>query len=93
MPLNHMSVEPFAQLHCSFKIYKTIFSHFVSRRSELSSKRASEGLSPELFDQTLFEWAYPQVARWCRDTGRPYPGLSEEGELLEELPRTVKLRC
>ena len=32
-----------------------------------------EGLSPELFDQTLFEWAYPQVARWCRDprTGPP----------------------
>jgi len=52
-----------------------------------------EGLSPELFEQTLFEWAYPQVARWCRDTGRPYLGLSPEGELLEELPRTVKLRC
>ena len=52
-----------------------------------------EGLSPELFEQTLFEWAYPQVARWCRDTGRPYLNLSPEGELLEELPRTVKLRC
>ncbi len=47
----------------------------------------------ELFEQTLFEWAYPQVARWCRDTGRPYLSLSPEGELLEELPRTVKLRC
>ena len=52
-----------------------------------------EGLTPELFQQTLFEWAYPQVACWCRDTGRPYPGLSAEGEFLEELPRTVKLRC
>ena len=40
----------------------------------------------------LTQWA-EEVARWCRDTGRPYPGLSEEGELLEELPRTVKLRC
>ena len=52
-----------------------------------------EGLSPDVFQQTLFEWAYPQVARWCRDIGRPYPGLSEQGEFLEELPRTVKLRC
>ena len=34
-----------------------------------------------------------QVARWCRETGRPYLNLSPEGELLEELPRTVKLRC
>ena len=54
---------------------------------------AGEGLSPELFERTLFEWAYPQVARWCRDSGRPYLSLSPEGELLEELPRTVKLRC
>jgi len=53
---------------------------------------AGEGLAPELYGRTLFEWAYPQVARWCRDTGRPYPALNEAGELLEDLPRTVKLR-
>ena len=52
-----------------------------------------EGLTPEHYQKLLFEWSYPDVARWCRDTERPYPGLSEEGELLEELPRTVKLRC
>ena len=52
-----------------------------------------EGLEPELYQRTLFEWAYPQVARWCNDTGRSYPALSDTGELLEELPRTVKLRC
>ena len=39
------------------------------------------------------EWSYPEVARWCREQERPYPALSEEGELMEELPRTVKLRC
>ena len=52
-----------------------------------------EGLKPEHYQQLLFEWSYPEVARWCRDQERPYPALSEEGELMEELPRTVKLRC
>ena len=52
-----------------------------------------EGLKPEQYQQMLFEWSYPEVARWCREQERPYPALSEEGELMEELPRTVKLRC
>ena len=42
--------------------------------------------------QLLFEWAYPQVADWCRRQGRPYPPLTEEGEIAEQLPRTLKLR-
>ena len=52
-----------------------------------------EGLTPEQYRQLLFEWSYPDVARWCREVNRPYPALNDEGELLEELPRTVKLRC
>ena len=40
----------------------------------------------------LFEWAYPQVADWCRRQGRPYPPLTEEGEIAEQLPRTLELR-
>jgi len=52
-----------------------------------------EGLKPEQYQQLLFEWSYPDVARWCREQERPYPALNDEGELMEELPRTVKLRC
>jgi tRNA (guanosine-2'-O-)-methyltransferase len=33
------------------------------------------------------------VARWCQRTGRDYPALDDEGNLLEELPRDVRLRC
>jgi tRNA (guanosine-2'-O-)-methyltransferase len=46
----------------------------------------------ESYHELLFEWAYPQVADWCRRQGRSYPPLSEEGEITEELPRTLKLR-
>ena len=52
-----------------------------------------EGLKPEHYQQLLFEWSYPEVAHWCREQKRPYPALSDEGELMEDLPRTVKLRC
>ena len=41
-----------------------------------------EGLTPEQYRQLLFEWSYPDVARWCREVNRPYPALNDEGELL-----------
>jgi tRNA (guanosine-2'-O-)-methyltransferase len=52
-----------------------------------------EGIPAERYGDLLFEWAYPQVASWCREQGRPYPALSEQGEILEDLPRTSRLRC
>lgn len=35
------------------------------------------------FERTLFEWAYPGIARRCRELGRPYAPLGEDGTLLE----------
>jgi tRNA (guanosine-2'-O-)-methyltransferase len=50
-------------------------------------------LTAEHYQRLLVEWSYPEVAAWCREQNRPYPDLNEQGELMEELPRTVKLRC
>jgi len=47
---------------------------------------------PEAYDRILFRWAYPQVADWCERQGLPYPALTAEGEIAEDLPRTLKLR-
>ena len=52
-----------------------------------------QGVDPERYGQMLFEWAYPQVAAWCRREGRPYPPLDEEGAIIAELPRHLRLRC
>lgn len=35
------------------------------------------------FERTLFEWAYPDIARRCRELGRPYAPLGDDGTLLE----------
>ena len=80
-------------LNVSVAAATLLFEALRQRQAAGLIPTAGEGLGPELYKTTLLEWAYPQVARWCRDIGRPYPELNDEGELLEELPRTVKLRC
>ena len=51
-----------------------------------------EGLTSEKYQQIIFEWAYPDVAAWCKAKGRKYPPLNDKGEILEDLPRTRRLR-
>jgi tRNA (guanosine-2'-O-)-methyltransferase len=36
-------------------------------------------LTPEDYERTLFEWAYPEIAARCRELGRPYPALRPDG--------------
>jgi len=38
-------------------------------------------LEPELYRRTLFEWAWPHIARRYRDRGEPYPELDAGGDL------------
>lgn len=40
-------------------------------------------LDEDTFTTTLFEWAYPDLARRCRERGLPYPPLSADGDLAE----------
>jgi len=65
------------------------------RQRELAGMAPSrgEGLTPERYRVVLFEWAYPEVAAWCREQGRAYPPLSKDGDIEEELPRQLRLRC
>jgi len=39
-------------------------------------------LSPEAFEQRLFEWAYPTIARSRRERGLPYPSLDDDGNIV-----------
>ena len=80
-------------LNVSVAAATLLFEAVRQRRAAGTLPSHGEGLSQELYTQRLFEWAYPQVADWCRREGRPYPALSEDGEILEQLPRTLKLRC
>jgi tRNA (guanosine-2'-O-)-methyltransferase len=60
---------------------------------EAERQRAAAGLydrsrlAPEVFARTLFEWAYPTLAAFCRKKRAPYPRLGPDGEILDVLPR------
>ncbi len=54
--------------------------------------KEGEGLSKDKYEQTLFEWSYPEVANWCKEKGRQYPNLNSKGEIIEDLPRSIKVK-
>ena len=54
---------------------------------------SGEGLSKEIYKEKIFEWAYPEVAKWCQSEGKKYPELNEKGEIIDQMPRTKRMRC
>ena len=80
-------------LNVSVATATLLFEALRQREAAGLTPTQGEGLKPDHYRKLLFEWSYPQVAAWCEREGRPYPALNDVGELLEELPRTVKLRC
>ena len=71
----------------------SVFEALRQREAAGLAPSDGEGIPAEDYDNLLFEWAYPEVAAWCREQERPYPTLTEDGEIQEELPRNAKLRC
>lgn len=80
-------------LNVSVATATLLFEALRQRQVAGLAPQNGEGIPDGDYDTLLFEWCYPEVAAWCRDQGRPYPPLGDEGEILEELPRTAKLRC
>ena len=58
--------------------------------SEAERQRRSAGryerrsLADDEFERTLFEWAHPRIAKFCRDKNKPYPAIDEDGFIIEE---------
>lgn len=80
-------------LNVSVATATLLFEALRQRQAAGLAPKQGEGMTAERHRQRLFEWAYPEVAAWCRQQGRPYPALDEQGAILEELPRTLRLRC
>ena len=79
-------------LNVSVATATLLFEALRQREAAGLAPSDGEGIPAENYDNLLFEWAYPDVATWCHEQGRPYPRLSDEGVIEEELPRTAKLR-
>ena len=70
-----------------------LFEALRQRQEVQIVPKAGEGLPKELYEQIIFEWSYPQVAAWCKREGKRYPKLNQNGEIIDSIPRTIKLRC
>lgn len=55
----------------------------AQRQRSLAGLYRASRLPTELFGSRLFEWAYPRLARRCREAGVPYPPVGESGDLIE----------
>ncbi len=54
----------------------------MQRQREQAGLYSHSHLEPAERDRLLFEWAYPEIARYCRRKGQPYPPLDEDGNLV-----------
>lgn len=80
-------------LNVSVAAATLLFEALRQRRRAGLVPDGGEGVPAARYSDLLVEWAYPEVAAWCRQQGRPYPLLDAEGAILESLPRTLRLRC
>jgi tRNA (guanosine-2'-O-)-methyltransferase len=54
----------------------------AERQRAAAGLYAASRLTADERARTLFEWSYPEIAERCRELGRPYPGLTEDGMLV-----------
>jgi tRNA (guanosine-2'-O-)-methyltransferase len=51
---------------------------------------AKSRLERSVYERTLFEWAHPMVASYCRRCSLDYPKLDEDGDIVGPLPRAKR---
>jgi len=79
-------------LNVSVAASTLLFEAIRQRQSANIIPESGEGMSKETYQKKIFEWAYPEVASWCQSKGKKYPELNENGQIIEDLPRTEKMK-
>ena len=79
-------------LNVSVAASTLLFEAIRQRQAANLIPESGEGMSTEIYNNKLFEWAYPEVANWYKKEGKKYPELSEKGEIIDEIPRTERMR-
>ena len=79
-------------LNVSVAASALLFEAIRQRQAANIIPESGEGMSEETYKKKIFEWAYPEVANWCKSEGKQYPELNEKGEIIDDLPRTKKMR-
>lgn len=54
----------------------------AQRQRQLSGLYDTVRLPAEKYNKTLFRWGYPELARYCDERSLDYPGIDDNGQLL-----------
>ncbi len=54
----------------------------AQRQRDLAGLYNESRMDSELYEKTLFEWAQPQIAQFCKDRRLAYPELTEDGDIV-----------
>lgn len=81
----HVEIPMLGMVHSLNVSVATALLLFEAARQRRSAGMYEESrLSPEDFERRLFEWAYPSIASTRRREGRPYPDLSDDGQIVPD---------
>ena len=79
-------------LNVSVAASALLFEAIRQRKVANLIPESGEGMSKDTYKKKIFEWAYPEVAKWCKSESKEYPELNEKGEIIDKLPRTERMR-
>ena len=79
-------------LNVSVAASTLLFEALRQRHSANILPEAGEGMKQEIYKEKIFEWAYPEVAKWCKSEGKKYPQLNAKGEIIDHIPRSLKMK-
>lgn len=81
----HVTIPMMGMVHSLNVSVATALLLFEARRQrEAAGMYDASRLDPDDFERRLFEWSWPTLAASRRRAGRPYPKLTDEGELIPD---------
>ena len=85
----HIPMQGFTE-SLNVSVSAALILHEAMRQRQLAGMYQQSELDEANYRKTLFEWAWPQIAYYCRVNHLSYPSFDiESGELLESLPGMV----
>ena len=81
----HVSVPMLGMVRSlNVSVATSILLFEAMRQRQEAGMYTESRLSPVEFERHLFEWAWPSIAASRRREGRPYPKLTEDGDLVRD---------
>jgi tRNA (guanosine-2'-O-)-methyltransferase len=80
----HIAIPMYGMVHSlNVSVATAIILFEAQRQRARAGMYDARRLPPEEYARILFEWLHPEVARWCRERGLPYPAVDERGDIVD----------